>query len=229
MTIPSVTGQSAGASSGTLGASKSLANNFDTFLKLLTAQLQNQDPLSPMDSTQFTSQLVQYASVEQQIKSTQELEKLTSLIEGSATTSALGYLGTEVVASADKVRLGAEGDATFTYGSTDDAKKVEIQISDATGKIVRTIAGEPSPDPQSLTWDGRDADGRRLPAGEYKIAVAITDVAGKTATIPTGIRGRVDGVENGPDGLHLIVGGRALPLAGVSQVHRPVAAPAPAA
>src|SRR3712207_3064422 len=104
-----------GASGQTPRPGGTLASNFDGFLKLLGAQLEHQDPLSPLDATQFTSQLVQFSTVEQAIRTNDQLGKLTRLIEGNTLTSALGFIGLEVEFSADQIRLGAEGGAAVDY------------------------------------------------------------------------------------------------------------------
>src|SRR3954470_17819141 len=95
MDVTSVTAASTSATSTSAAASaqKQLAGNFDTFLTLLTTQLKNQDPLSPMDSNQFTQQLVQFSQVEQQINANKNLESLVSMSKAQGATSAVGYLG----------------------------------------------------------------------------------------------------------------------------------------
>ncbi len=113
-----VSAVSAGGSSPVKSSSQSLAANFDTFLKLLTTQLQNQDPLAPMDANEFTSQLVEFASVEQAIQTNSKLGELGKLIESSGTTSAMGMLGREVTAATDRVGLAASGDAQIRYAAT---------------------------------------------------------------------------------------------------------------
>src|SRR5262245_28642958 len=95
----------AGGSSPIKSSSQSLAANFDSFLTLLTTQLQNQDPLAPMDANTFTSQLVEFASVEQAIQTNSRLGELSELIQSSGTSSAIGLLGREVTAATDRIGL----------------------------------------------------------------------------------------------------------------------------
>ncbi|HZZ11369.1 MAG TPA: flagellar hook capping FlgD N-terminal domain-containing protein, partial [Paraburkholderia sp.] len=84
------------AGAGQSTASQQLAGNFDTFLTLLTTQLQNQDPLSPMDSTQFTQQLVAFSGVEQQINTNNNLQSLIALNQSQQAASAVSYIGHSV-------------------------------------------------------------------------------------------------------------------------------------
>ena len=100
------TSTSSTAAKGTAAASRAtFGDNYDTFLKLLTSQLQNQNPLSPMDSTQFTSQLVQYSSVEQAIKQNENLEKLIAMQSSTQSANAVGYIGKSVDMSGERVGL----------------------------------------------------------------------------------------------------------------------------
>src|ERR1700690_3571140 len=108
-----------------------IASNFTTFLQLLTTQLQNQDPLSPMDTNQFTQQLVQFAGVEQQMKSNDQLSTLVSLQQNAQTTEALALVGATVVVNGSTAPL-ANGQATWTLNSTQPATAT-ITIADATG------------------------------------------------------------------------------------------------
>ena len=124
-------------------ARNKLANDLDSFLTLLTTQLKAQDPLSPMDSTEFTNQLVQFAQVEQQIYQNENLEKM---LESSAKTQqamAINFLDSYVEAETDKVML-EDGKAVFTYGLSATAKDVTVMVKDLSGSIVKSYQGAPS-------------------------------------------------------------------------------------
>ena len=222
MTISQV-GSSA-ANSSLLKSGQSLAGNFDNFLKLLTTQLRQQDPLSPMDTNQFTSQLVQFASVEQATKSNEQLTKLTSLLQASTMTSALGYLGAQVSADGDRLRLPASGDAGVPYSLPAKAATVTITVRNAQGAPVFSAVGEAGQGSHTFRWDGTNATGQRLPAGDYAVTVDAVDADGTAVPVDRAVHGAVDGVENDPDGLYLLVGGVPIPASAVQSVSRAPAA-----
>ena len=201
----------------------SLASNFDGFLKLLTAQLEHQDPLSPLDATQFTSQLVQFSTVEQALRTNSRLEKLTGLFETDSMTSALDFIGLDVGFESEQLRLGETGNAGFTYQLARPATEATITIRDAWGAIVREAQAVPGAGAHAFAWDGKGADGQRLPAGLYRIEVAAKDDAGKAVEAGYRMSGRVEGVETGSGGLRLLVEGIPVPLDRVRDVVRPAA------
>lgn len=185
------TGQTGGQSSQD---AESLADTFDDFLLLLTTQLQNQDPLSPMDTNEFTQQLVAFTEVEQSIKTNDRLEELIALQLGNQITNATGYIGRNVEAESDFLSL-ADGEATLTYGLTASAERTTIQIQDESGSVVRTITGETGPGLHRLDWDGTDDDGGQLPDGVYRAVVTAVDGDDAPISVATGTVGRVTGVE----------------------------------
>ena len=216
------------ASSGTQvkSSSQTLAANFDSFLRLLTTQLQNQDPLAPMDANEFTSQLVEFASVEQAIQTNKRLGELGDLVESSGTTSAMGLLGREVTAGSDQVALGATGDATVRYALPEAAAKATVTILDSRGRALRTLPGGLAAGDHQLAWDGLDAAGSRLPQGSYRIRIDATRADGSAITADPYLVARVEGIEPGASGISLIVGGATVPLSAVRSVRdAPAAAP----
>lgn len=156
------------AASASSKATQQLAGNFDTFLTLLTTQLQNQDPMSPMDSNQFTQQLVQFSGVEQQINTNKNLESLVSLTQNRASADAVGYLGKSVTMSGGKGVL-IDGAAKWTYGLDSKAKDNTITITNADGRVVYTTQGETSAGVHNFEWDGKDNMGNQMPNGEYHL------------------------------------------------------------
>lgn len=182
------------ASSASTSSSKQLTGNFDTFLTLLTTQLQNQDPLAPMDSNQFTQQLVQFSSVEQQIHTNKNLESLLSLTKARAASDAVNYLGKQVTLSGGKGAL-INGEAKWTYGLEEDAKSSTISILDRNGRAVRTLDGALKAGVNNVEWDGKDNIGNQMPDGEYHLriqAVAENGDAVNYAVASKGIVGQVD-------------------------------------
>lgn len=206
-------------------AGTKLADSFDSFLKLLTTQLSHQDPLSPMDATQFTDQLVKFSTIEQAIESNSHLERLTSLLEADGLTSALGFIGMEASFTPDQVRLDATGGATLSYRLPKDAAAVTVTVRDARGAVVHEAAGGPAAaGDRSFAWDGRGVGGGRQAAGLYRVEVKATDAAGGSIAVAPLARGPVEGVETGSGGMRLLVGGVPVALDQVTSVVRPAAA-----
>ncbi|HTO41836.1 MAG TPA: flagellar hook assembly protein FlgD [Rhizomicrobium sp.] len=184
----------AAASSASSKAGQQLAGNFDTFLTLLTTQLQNQDPMSPMDSNQFTQQLVQFSGVEQQINTNKNMESLISLTQSRANTDALGFLGKSVTMSGGKGVL-IDGAAKWTYGLDSKAKDNTITISNADGRVVYTTQGETTAGIHNFEWDGKDNMGNQLPNGEYRLSLNAQGVDGSpviSAIASKGVVGQID-------------------------------------
>ena len=177
------------------------------FLTLLTTQLQNQDPLEPMDSSEFTNQLVQFSQVEQQIRTNSQLEDLVTLQDLSLTSIALGYIGMNVEIEGDTFDY-ASGNYEFAYnipagGSTDTT----IKIYDEDGQLVRSYQGDIAQGKHKIVWDGKDDFGNDVNAGKYNIEVVALDGEGEPLqNVKTHITVMVDGVET-VDGQLVLTGG----------------------
>jgi flagellar basal-body rod modification protein FlgD len=200
-----------------------LADQFDSFLLLLTTQLKSQDPLSPMDANQFTQQLVQFTGVEQAIKTNDTLSQLVSMMRADQLTRGIDYLGAEVEAGSESIRLGPDGGAQAFYRLDQPAAEVAIGIYDETGELVATMAGETGPGLHTVDWDGRDSTGARLPEGLYRVEVHAIDSAGQSVPADTTIAGTVDGVELIGERLMLSVQGVLLPPEALTAIRRPLA------
>ncbi|MBX7115541.1 MAG: flagellar hook assembly protein FlgD [Myxococcaceae bacterium] len=172
----------------------------DEFVKLLMAQLGHQDPLSPMDSQAFVSQLAQFANIELQQSSNSRLEALLVAQAASNQISAAGLVGKDVVHLSDKVTL-RDGEPAVLGGSLKGAATaVTAVITDATGKVVRTLkSGGHDKGDMTLTWDGLSDSGNRLPPGDYAVQLTAADIDGKNVPIEQRARSRIQGVsfENG--------------------------------
>ncbi len=160
--------------STTQTATTGLADNFDTFLTLLTEQLKNQDPLSPLDSTQFVDQLVQFSGVEQQINQNKNLESLITLNAANSATAAVGFIGKEVDVLNTTAPL-ANGNAQWSYATQSDAASVSILVKDANGKVVFKADGNTATGTHTFNWDGRDNVGTLLADGNYDLEVSALD------------------------------------------------------
>lgn len=172
----------------------SLADDFDTFLLLLTTQLQNQDPTSPMDTNQFTQQLVDFAGVEQQLKSNTHLEDLVNIALASSTNSVIGYLGQEVTVGGNTAEL-EKGKASWRYTLNGDADATTLTIKNAADETVLSTSGQKSQGSYSFDWNGRDQEGRPLKDGTYTLSVSAKDAAGNTIGASTALTGIVESIE----------------------------------
>ena len=170
-----------------------IASNFTTFLQLLTTQLKNQNPLDPLDTNQFTQQLVQFAQVEQQMKSNDQLKTLIAIEQSAQATVALTYVGQTVVVDGSTAQLGSSG-ATWALNPPKPATAT-VTIKDASGQTAYTGNFAVNPGQQNFTWDGKGNDGKSWPSGKYTMSVSLTDASGQVTALPTEVQGRVDSVD----------------------------------
>jgi flagellar basal-body rod modification protein FlgD len=214
MTISPVASAQSGAQSA---ASQQLTGNFDTFLQLLTTQLQNQDPLNPMDSNQFTQQLVEFSQVEQQINTNSNLSSLISLTEGNAGSSAVGFLGKDVTITNGNAAL-VNGAAQWNYSLGSDAASTQLTVTNSSGQVVYSGAGDTSSGSNTFNWNGEDSNGNQLPDGTYTLAVAATGSDGSAIPSSVSSSGVVSEIafQNGLP--VLMIGSMAVPLSQVSSV-----------
>jgi len=180
-----------------------LAKDLDSFLQLLTSQLKNQDPLSPMDSTEFTNQLVQFAQVEQSINSNESLTSLISLSQQNIVTNSVNYMGKTVEANSNSLPL-QDGAAKFAYGVEGEAQNVTVVIRDIAGNIVYTAPGDRTTGVHAMEWDGKDANGVQQPDGTYTVEVTALDKNGESVNSYSTVFGKVTGITT-KDGNTLLV------------------------
>lgn len=198
----SASAAAASTATSAVAGRKRLAENFDTFLSLLTTQMKNQDPLSPMDSTQFTQQLTQMTGVEQQLLTNDLLQKLVNNT-GTGVATAVSLIGKEVRAETADAGL-KDGKATWTYSFDRAAADVKLDILDSKGVVVRSIAPtDNGAGDHTFTWDGKSAAGSTMAAGTYSLRVTAKDSQGTAVTSKVFSDGVVTGVEQ-KDGSTLI-------------------------
>ncbi len=200
--------------------SSTLADNFQSFLTLLTTQLKNQNPLDPLDTNQFTQQLVQFAQVEQQLKSNDQLATLVQLQQGMQTTQALGYVG-HIVAIEGKTTTLANGSAGWSFNATKPSSAT-INIQNATGATVYTGTFSLQAGTQNFVWDGKDNNGVTQPDGEYTMSITATDASGQSVAVSTEIQGIVDSVDVSKMPPVLNVNGKDYTVDKIKRVVRPV-------
>jgi len=190
-----ITGTSSNAAAASANsASTKLSSNFETFLTLLTTQLKNQDPTAPMDSNQFTQQLVQFSQVEQQIETNTNLASL--LAQGQAQTAAYAtsYLG-KVVSVTNGLASLEEGEAGWTYTLDAAAAEANLTVTDILGKVVFTGPAEKTAGTHEFSWDGNDNNDNALPGGAYRLTVTAAAADGarvNTSVASAGLVGQID-------------------------------------
>jgi flagellar basal-body rod modification protein FlgD len=216
MSIESIVAASTAGS--TVGADRQLiADNLDTFLQLLTTQLKNQNPLDPLDTNQFTQQLVEFSSVEQAVKTNDLLTGLLASSAASATSTAVSYIGKAVEASGATTTLKSD-EAAWTYQVDADAPEAGITIRDASGAVVFSDITELKAGTHGYSWDGTRSGGGTAPEGLYTITIDAKDADGRNLKVSTTVRGEVTGVEFDGTEPVLMVGTSRVNLSSVKSV-----------
>ncbi|MFN3815236.1 flagellar hook assembly protein FlgD [Brevundimonas sp.] len=193
--------------------SQMLASNFETFLLLLTAQLKNQDPLSPVDSNQFTSQLTQMAGVEQQLLTNDLLTALLEQSGGGGMANAANYIGREATAAWEAVKF-QDGQATWSYELASNAASATVQVLNGNGDVIWTgQASQTSEGIHDFTWNGQTTGGGQVQeGGVYTLRVTAASAGGSRVDSQVLIRGRVSGVEMYNGQPYLTIGRSVVPL-----------------
>jgi flagellar basal-body rod modification protein FlgD len=205
--LPPSSSSSSSASAANALASQQIAGNFQSFLTLLTTQLQNQNPLDPLDTNQFTQQLVEFAGVQQQLNTNDSLATLVSLQQTAQSTQALGFVGKTAVVNGNTAAL-TNSTATWEL-NVPSASNVSISIASSTGQTVFTgtfsvAAGNNQP----FTWNGQTNDGTQLPDGNYTMTATAKDSANNPVAVTTQIQGVVSSVDLTQSPPLLTIGGK---------------------
>lgn len=212
-------------SNGTANSSAQLAEDFDDFLVLLTTQLQNQDPLDPADSTEFTNQLVAFAGVEQQINTNQRLESLVALGLGTSFASSLNYVGNDVSYVSSEAYFDGSRPIKVDYTIDGASADTTINIFDESGNLILNRPVSDDESIESFVWDGKDENGIVQPAGTYSIRVDALDAQNNPLTATTVVTGFVKGVETQNGTTFLLIGERAVSIGSVINVTQAAATP----
>lgn len=203
-----------------------VASNFTTFLQLLTTQLQNQNPLDPLDTNQFTQQLVQFAQVEQQMKSNDQLSSILALQKTSQQTAAMAYVGYTVVVDGSTTELTTNG-ATWSFNSTKPATATVTIKDAATGQTAYTGTYSVSSGDQKFTWDGKGSDGKQWPTGNYTIAITAIDANQKAVNVSTEIEAVVTAANMQEDPPTLTIAGKDYTADKIKRIVIPSTVPKP--
>ena len=217
---------STGSSTSSITTSRQgIADNFDTFLQLLTTQLRNQNPLDPLDTNAFTQQLVQFSSVEQQLKTNDFLSALVQANANTVQTNAVNYIGKTVAAEGVRSEL-VNGKAVWNF-SLEDAAKATVTIKDKAGNVVYTETGNLQAGAGTFSWDGKTSTGGKAPDGTYSISMTGINAEGKNVPITTQFTGTVTGVDFTGSEPVLLIGQTRVNLSNVMAITvTPPAAPA---
>lgn len=216
-TTPTTTATTATTSNA--ADSQALDQNFDQFLQMLTTQLQNQDPLSPMDTTQFTNQLVMFSQVEQQLKSNDTLNKLLTMQTINMTSLGVSFIGKNVQVAGSDFTTDGTNPVKLAYSLPATAASGTMSIKDANGNVVYSKPIDLSTGTHDMTWDGTESDGSKAPAGTYTMTLTAVDQSGASLNVTGFVPGHVSGIETADDGtLMLSVGNNLVPMTSVRQV-----------
>jgi flagellar basal-body rod modification protein FlgD len=210
-----------GTSSSALDSTRtSIAENFDTFLSLLTTQLKHQNPLDPLDTNQFTQQLVQFTSVEQQLKTNEFLEAMMLMSQNGNNGQAVSYVGKIVTASGDKSEM-VNGQAVWNF-AVEEPANVTVNVRDLSGNIVFTKQGPVAQGESVFVWDGIGNDGSKKPNGTYSISIEARNGDGRLIGVATEMTGEVTGVDFSGTEPVLMIGDARVNLSAVLSVRAPL-------
>jgi flagellar basal-body rod modification protein FlgD len=194
----------------------SLSSNFSDFLNLLMTQLQNQDPTSPMDANSFTSELVEFSSVEQQINTNASLTQLIQLTQAADVTQSSAILGKQVTVQSSEIPL-QNGSGTLNF-TTPTPEPVSITVRDANGNTLQQVTVNAAQGANTWNWNGMNSKGQILPDGAYTVAVT-SSVAGAPATaVPFTVVGTATGIATQNDSVNLQLGALSVPFTSVTSV-----------
>jgi flagellar basal-body rod modification protein FlgD len=214
--LASTTASSSTSSTAT-GNATEIASNFTQFLTLLTTQLKNQNPLDPMDTNQFTQQLVQFAGVEQQLKSNDRLDSILTSSKSAASASATSYIGQTISADGTTAQLSG-GSANWNLTPARAATKATVTILDAKGNTVASQSTSLKAGAQTYTWNGKTSAGLSAADGTYTIKVSAQDATGASVAVDTGITGKVTEVDLSGSAPVLLIGSQKVPLSSVQTI-----------
>jgi flagellar basal-body rod modification protein FlgD len=188
-------------------AAQKAGQTYNQFLNLLTTQLQNQDPLDPMDSSQFTNQLVSFSQVEQGILTNQKLDAMLTQTSNNQIGQSLAYIGKDVYYKGNAVYYDGSTELKIGYAIDGTPKTAQLRIRDADNNIIRTIPVPANTSAGSIAWDGLDDNGDPVEAKNYAISIDALDNTGTKINTYTAVPGHVDGIETVDGVLYLALKG----------------------
>ena len=209
------------ASSANALASQQIAGNFQSFLELLTTQLQNQNPLDPLDTNQFTQQLVEFAGVQEQLNTNDSLSTLISLQQSTASSQALNYVGQNAVVAGNTAPL-SDSVAGWMFNIPSNST-LSVSISNSSGATVFTGSYDVSAgNEQPFIWNGQGNDGTQCPDGSYTMTATAKDASGNNVGVTTAIEGTVTSVDLTQSPPLLFINGQSYTLSQIQSIIAPV-------
>jgi len=192
----------------------------EDFMRLLVTQLKYQDPLKPMEHTEFISQLSQFSSLDQLFSINNGIKNLTDTQGDINSKQAVSFIGKEVKVSGNRLFLGDDRKSTgIGYQLNDDAYDVVIRIFSKDGKPVQSIEpGSQGAGFHSVNWDGKDYSGNIMSSGEYSFAVSAKDINGKEIEVISNVVGVADGVSFEGGVPYLTILGIKIPVSDIEEV-----------
>jgi flagellar basal-body rod modification protein FlgD len=216
------TGNTANSANGVLSTTNAqVQSEFNTFLTLLTTELKNQDPSSPLDTNQFTSQLVQFSQLEQTLNTNTDLSTLISGQQTNQMATAIGYIGQTVQASGGNFVLDGTDSNQLNYTLPAAAKSVTINILNSSGQTIAQIPGSTDSGSNSVSYNGTFPGQPTLPAGQYSFSVTALDANGTALQATLSTTGVVTGVDNTNGVVNLHLGDLVIPESSVTQIIKP--------
>ncbi|HWW65140.1 MAG TPA: flagellar hook capping FlgD N-terminal domain-containing protein [Sphingomonadaceae bacterium] len=216
--IPATTDSSPGTAS--TASQNTITPDFNMFLQLLTAQMQNQDPLDPMDTAQYTQQLVQYSQVEQAMQQTGTLKSILANLSGQGMSQASAFIGREARFDTNIAGLDGSNPAQWTYAADQKPASLVATIKDATGTVVNTMTLDPASEGR-FAWDGTKADGSHATDGAYALTLAAKDAQGADIPMTINSVGIVKDVVTDGSNVMLGVNGLRLSTTGLIAISTP--------
>lgn len=219
MFLEAISGAAAGGQKSATDR-KGMADNFDAFLLLLTTQLRNQNPLDPLDTNEFTQQLVQFAGVEQSIRQNENLENLIKVNTANAALSAANFVGMRVNVESTATTL-ANGGAEWTYKANREVTSATFTVRDDAGNKVWEETGSFAPGRHTFKWTGHTNEGQKAPDGTYRLNIEARDANGEVVNTTIEVTAEIDGVDFSGNEPVLLVGEKGIPIGEVKSVTAP--------
>jgi len=208
----------ASSSSSSSTSSSQVTNAYNTFITLLTSQLQHQDPLNPTNTDTFTQELIQLSGVEQQLTTNSTLSNINTDISTITQANGLGYVGKTVTASGTTAPL-QSGKAQWDYTLNSSAHDVTLTVKDSSGNAVYSASGNTNSGQHSFSWNGTTTGGSTLTSGDFTLNVSATDASGNAVSTTTSMVGQVTGVDTSTGSTELELGDIKVPIGNVTAIN----------
>ena len=202
---------------GNSGSASQVTNAYDTFITLLTSQLQHQDPLNPTDTDTFTQELIELSGVEQQLTTNETLSSIGGDVAAIAQASGLGYVGRTVTAEGATSPL-QSGTAHWNYTLDSAAQQVTLTVRDANGNTVYATSGDATSGQHAFSWNGTCGNGTTVTGGDFTLSVSAVDSVGDAISTTTDMVGQVTGIDTSSGSAQLQLGDVSVPVTKITTI-----------